>query len=151
MQSIDSILNETIELYNERKLNCAETVLISMCRYMGVDDALMPRIATTFGGGMGGTQSVCGAVTGGLMAIGIIMGREQGGDQLPARQAAARFISEFNAAHGAKDCATLTGIDMSDPAQMEAFRAPGGGHHKVCNECVRWACRYVARLYDERK
>ena len=43
----------------------------------------------------------------------------------------------------------LTGVDMKDPAQMAAFRAPGGKHYTVCTGCVRWACMYMARLKEE--
>ena len=85
MADMNAILEKNIALYNGRSLNCAETVLASMCEYMGVESALVPRIATAFGGGMGGTQSVCGTVTGALMALGIWAGREPGGDQAPAR------------------------------------------------------------------
>lgn len=151
MADMNAILEKNIALYNGRSLNCAETVLASMCEYMGVESALVPRIATAFGGGMGGTQSVCGTVTGALMALGIWAGREPGGDQAPARALAERFLSEFAQANGALTCRELSGIDMKDPAQMEAFRAPGGRHHTVCNECVRWACSWLAREMEAAK
>lgn len=148
MANIDSILEKNIALFNERTLNCAETVLISMCEYMGIDDPILPRVATAFGGGLAGTQSVCGAITGGLMAIGIYNDRMTGGEQLAARRMGADFIKAFKAAEGALSCRELTGIDMSDSAAMKSFRAPGGGHEKVCTACVRWACHYLAAIVD---
>ena len=39
--------------------------------------AAIPRIATPFGGGIGGRGEVCGAVTGAVMAIGLKHGREE--------------------------------------------------------------------------
>lgn len=151
MADMDRILDKNIALYNGRGLNCAETVLSSMCEYMGVDSALVPRVATAFSGGMGSTQSVCGAATGALMAIGIWAGRAPGGDQGPARALAARFLREFEAERGALSCRKLSGIDMSDPEQMASFRAPGGRHYTVCNGCVAWACRWLAREMEAGK
>ena len=148
---MEKILDKNVEAFNRREMNCAETALKSVCEYIGVDDKLVPRIATAFGGGMGGSQSVCGAVTGALMALGVMAGREPGGDQMRCKALAGKFMRDFTAAHGALTCMGLTGVDMKDPAQMAAFRAPGGKHHTVCNGCVRWVCMYMARLKEEEK
>ena len=149
-KDLEAILDKYIALFDARKLNCAETTLMVMCEYMGVDSPLVPRIATAFGGGLAGTQSVCGVVTGALMAAGIGAGREVGGDQAPARELGGEFISGFVAERGALTCMGLTGVNMRDPVAMEEFRAPGGGHDVICNNCVRWACRYMATKIDQR-
>ena len=49
--------------------NCAQSVLYSYADELGLPDDLAMKIATGFGGGMGRTQEVCGAVTGALMVI----------------------------------------------------------------------------------
>ena len=146
---LNDILDKNIAAFDKREINCAETVLLSMCEYMGVDNPLVPRIATAFGGGMGGSQSMCGAVTGGLMALGIILGREVGGDQMPCKALAAQFMRDFLTEHGALTCMGLTGVNMKDPLEMAAFRAPGGKHHTVCTGCVRWVANYIARVKEE--
>ena len=148
-KKLNDILDKNIAAFDRREINCAETVLLSMCEYMDVDNQLVPRIATAFGGGMGGSQSMCGAVTGGLMALGIIAGRDLGGDQMPCKALAAQFMRDFLTVHGAITCMGLTGVDMKDPVQMAAFRAPGGKHHTVCTGCVRWTANYIAHMKED--
>ena len=48
-----------------------------MAKYMRVNSNLIPKIATGFGGGIAGSGSVCGALVGGVMAIGIKYGRSE--------------------------------------------------------------------------
>lgn len=51
--------------------NCAQTVLCAFCDAIGCDEELLYRTASCFGGGMR-MHSVCGAYTGGLMALGLL-------------------------------------------------------------------------------
>lgn len=57
-----------------RHYNCAQSVLIPFAADAGIDEEAAFRVAANFGGGMK-MGSVCGAVTGGLMALGLRPGR----------------------------------------------------------------------------
>ena len=63
--------------YFKNGLNCAECVLKT---YMDMYDTGMPEeaicMASGFGGGIGHTKSVCGAVSGAVMALGLDKGRK---------------------------------------------------------------------------
>ena len=131
LADMEKILDKNVGAFNRREMNCAESTLKSVCEYIGADDKL------------------CGAVTGALMALGVMAGREAGGDQTRCKALAGRFLRDFTAEYGTLTCMGLTGVDMKDPAQMAAFRAPGGKHYTVCTGCVRWACMYMARLKKE--
>lgn len=80
-QKLEKILQEKLPVFESGGLNCAETVLSVMCAYWDLDAPFVPRIATAFGGGLAATRGVCGALTGGLMAIGLRLGRDEGGDR----------------------------------------------------------------------
>ena len=58
-------------------LNCAECV---MTAFMNHFDTGLPKevlkLSTGFGGGMGHTKNTCGAITGAVMALSAIVGRE---------------------------------------------------------------------------
>lgn len=54
-----------------RHYNCAQSVLIPFAADAGIDEEAAFRVAANFGGGMK-MGSVCGAVTGGLMALGLL-------------------------------------------------------------------------------
>ena len=55
----------------ERHYNCAQSVVVPFAKDAGIDEEQAYRFAANFGGGMK-MGSVCGAVTGGLMALGIL-------------------------------------------------------------------------------
>lgn len=145
---MDARLKELLDMYIEDfqagRLNCAEAVLITMCNYYDVDMNVCPMIATAFGGGLCGTQGVCGALSGALMVIGIRHGRELGGDRTRAYELGKRLMAWFRERNGSLNCGELTDTDMTDPEQMKAFRAPGGKHETLCQALVRDTCAWLA-------
>lgn len=145
---MDERLEQLIGMYlgdfHHGRLNCAEAVLIAMCDYYDVDMSICPMIATAFGGGMCGLQGVCGVMSGALMVIGLKHGRELGGDRMPAYELGKKLFSWFEQRHGSAVCRDLTLADFTDPAQMAAFRLPGGAHGCVCEPLVAEACRWLA-------
>jgi C_GCAxxG_C_C family probable redox protein len=63
--------------YFRQGLNCAECVLRT---FMDIYEVDMPDeiicMATGFGGGMGHTKNTCGAITGAVLALGLLKGRK---------------------------------------------------------------------------
>ena len=53
--------------------NCVESVLSALYEYLETNskNELIPKIAAGFGGGIGRCGSVCGALTGSIMVVGI--------------------------------------------------------------------------------
>jgi C_GCAxxG_C_C family probable redox protein len=82
---------------------------------------LIPKIATAFGGGMGRCGSVCGAVTGGIMAVGMRFGTNEPSleKRTEAYELAQRFFRRFEKQNGTVLCRELIGYDLSDPKQLE--------------------------------
>lgn len=58
-------------------LNCSECVMTAMLKHFdtGLPHAAV-KLATGFGGGMGHTKNTCGAITGAVMGLSAIVGRE---------------------------------------------------------------------------
>lgn len=82
-----------------RPYNCAQAVLIPFAEAAGLDGETACRLAANFGAGMK-RASVCGAVTGGLMALGLL-GVEDG-------PTIAEYHRRLRHAHdGCLDCADL--------------------------------------------
>ncbi|MGQ9492683.1 MAG: C-GCAxxG-C-C family protein [Anaerolineae bacterium] len=67
------------------------------------------KIASIFAGGLGGTrQELCGALSAGVMLIGVLYGRTHPGeDEALARALAARFRERFLTAFGTTQCAPI--------------------------------------------
>lgn len=84
----------TYELF-QGGLICAESVLTAVLEANGVEaDGFAPQIATAFGGGVGRCrEEMCGALAGGLMALGMMQGRTastESWDGIAAKAAAFR-------------------------------------------------------------
>jgi C_GCAxxG_C_C family probable redox protein len=97
--------------------------LLAVSRQLGIDNEIIPRIATPFGGGIGGRGEVCGAVIGSIMAIGLKFGREE--PSQPNRHAyalAREFCQRFEEETGSLSCRELTGMDLSTPEGLQAYR-----------------------------
>lgn len=106
----------------------------------------MPRIATAFGGGVGGTGSVCGAVVGAVMAIGLKQGRENSSERDADAYAATQALCRgFTAAMGALDCRTLTGLDLTTREGVKALYA-SDVPKRVCLPAVGTAYRLAVAL-----
>ncbi len=132
-----------IKLFTEKKLSCSESVLLAMADYWGIQNPLIPRIATPFRGGLCGTQQVCGAVSGGLMVIGIRLGRDSGAEDGKAcGEKGKEFMNWVKAEHGGLSCLELTGLDFSDDEQHKKFVAEG--RNAVCVPLVGRCCRWLA-------
>jgi C_GCAxxG_C_C family probable redox protein len=130
------------------KMNCAQAVLATFCEDLGweMDDAL--RVAMGFGGGMGYTGGVCGAVTGAYMVIGLKINFHP--DQLQeCKEKAYALVHEFDAKfrqlHGSVLCGELLGYDLRDPAKIDAARANGAFAAK-CPGLVEQAVKVLESL-----
>ena len=117
-----------------------------MCQHLGLEHDAVPAIATAFGGGIGGTGSVCGAVVGAVMAIGLRHGRRDAS----VKDARAYGLTQelrrrFEAEMGATECRTLTGMDLSTPEGVRAFYK-SDVPARVCLPAVGFAYRAAVEL-----
>ncbi|MGC8896255.1 MAG: C-GCAxxG-C-C family protein [Candidatus Bathyarchaeia archaeon] len=76
MQQKNLLCEKAVKSFLE-DYNCAQSVLLTMFEYWNGENELIPKIATAFGGGIGRCGSVCGALTGGVMALGIKYGTNE--------------------------------------------------------------------------
>ena len=132
----------------ESGLYCAESVVLAMARARGMDCDTLPKAATAFCGGMSRTCGPCGALTGGVMAIGLALGRsEPREDVQPAYGAAQRLIAEFEAQFGSRDCRELLGgCDLGTPEGRAMFKLRG--LRSRCVEYTGRAAEIAARLVE---
>jgi len=113
--SEDKIANNAVSRFLSG-YNCAESVLLTMAKHKGMENPLIPKIATPLGGGIARSGSVCGCVTGALMLIGINYGRNEAtGDKEKAYALATKFLSEFERRFGSLICYELIGCDFRTP------------------------------------
>lgn len=130
--------------------NCAQSVLLTMFEVWNGENELIPKIATAFGGGIGRCGSVCGALTGGVMALGIKYGTNEPSleKRLEAYEIAQKFYKQFMRKHGSVLCRELIGYDLSNPKGLEEARRAKVFEEK-CANFVRSAVEILLKLSED--
>lgn len=131
MRSVEEGVEETRRCW-AAGYNCAESVLRGVCFAQGVElGDQCARMATPFGGGIGRAEDVCGALTGGVLGVGIVLGRTAvAEDKVKSYDAAGILYKSFKERFGSVDCKVL---NMSD------FKSPE--HRPRCGRFVEEATR----------
>jgi C_GCAxxG_C_C family probable redox protein len=129
--------------------NCAQSVLFPFCDDLAVEKNTALKLACGFGAGMGRKQEVCGAVSGGIIAIGLKHGRGEGQDKTPTEETYRRvreLMGRFEAKHGSCICRTLlNGADLNTPEGQKYFRE-NDLLNKTCKGCVETVVQTVEEI-----
>lgn len=112
------------ESYFENGLLCAESVVTAIAKHQGVDSKLASKIATGFCSGMARTCGPCGALSGAVMGISLVLGRESKNDTVEGTyKATQNLVRKFENEFKAKDCHELLGCDIGTEDGMAHFRS----------------------------
>jgi C_GCAxxG_C_C family probable redox protein len=117
-------------------LNCAESMLWGANRVYGIgisDRGL--RAASAFGGGMG-IEDLCGAASGGLMALGALLTKDRAHAEPEVKEAAVEFLRRFRDHFGTLECRAI----------KETHRSPDQG----CAPVVARAAAILDEVIGER-
>lgn len=78
--SVSKIKQEAADLYGD--FYCSEAIVSTLIKNLEIDiPAEVIAMASGFPGGIGGSKCLCGAVSGGLMTMGLFFGRTQPKDE----------------------------------------------------------------------
>lgn len=111
------------DYYRNGDFYCSEAVVKTIIDEFQIDvseDVI--KMASGFPVGMGGMGCTCGALTGGVMAIGLVYGRSQGKDPKvnKAMELSAKLYQIFCERHKVSCCKVLTrGMEKGSPEHME--------------------------------
>lgn len=112
--------------YHREGFNCCESILLGLLDYLGVkDELLVPQIATGFGGGIGHTGRICGALTGAIMALGKKYGRTNPQDKETRDyfyQMVENFLEEAQKTLGNINCIDLIGVPLNTQEGLRVYR-----------------------------
>ena len=100
------------ELYDSGYF-CAEAVLITIAEYKGIKSDLIPKISTGLCAGFAGTSGMCGALSGSILAVNMILGRSLGSDSKDKNYTAVQqLISLFEDRASSSNCTALMGCHL---------------------------------------
>lgn len=126
----------------DRGYYCSEAIVMTACAALGVNvprEAL--KMATGFGAGMGHAGATCGALSGAVMAVSMLLGRDDAdAAYLPALSAAREVNNRFRRTFGSESCANL----------VAPFGGMSGdGRHKHCRsitgQCAAWVVEIASQ------
>ncbi len=126
------------------ELNCCQAVISVFCKDHDIDENTALRLAVGFGGGIGNTQDICGAVTGGIMVLGFIYGLSFF-DKRNVYEKSRDFLSEFKKENKTIRCADLTGCNLlSHEGKQKYIRE--NIQRNICSKCIRDSVRIIEEL-----
>ena len=109
------------ELFKEG-YNCSQAVAMAFSDLIGMDERLLARMTSSFGGGMGRLREVCGAVSGMFFVAGALYGYEEPGSAGQQEKAAhysriQELAGEHRAINGSTVRRAQLGLDKPGPHQ----------------------------------
>ncbi|MHB9029629.1 MAG: C-GCAxxG-C-C family protein [Candidatus Latescibacterota bacterium] len=133
------------EIYFDTGFCCSESVLLAVAESKGIESEWFPAIATGFCGGIAHTSGMCGALSGGIMALGLLTGRKKPEDPRDEIFALVQeLFQDFQQRFGSTNCTELLRCDLGTPEGMAQVRT--GIFRKQCADYVEAAAEIVARL-----
>ena len=133
--------------YHDKGYNCCQSVLAAFSDKLEIPEDTALRLGAGFGSGAG-TGELCGALTGGIMALDLIAGGDMGDAQGSKRRAMARskvLQQRFFDRFGALRCRELLRNEKEEPS--DAVKALGVTNH--CAVMIASAVEIVEELLQE--
>lgn len=133
----DELAARAVALRAELGYNCAQAVACALAPEIGADTEACYVLSEGFGGGMGGHTETCGAISGGVMALGQV---SSGGTALSGTtkkhtyELTRELVERFGAKNGSTICCELKGAGCEH------------GPLRSCPGCIEDAVKITAEI-----
>jgi len=165
----DEILDRAGSLaaeYEARYRGCAQSVLAALQDVFDMRDDEVFKAASGLSGGSGlSGMGSCGALSGGVMAIGILFGRERnefddpGGKRMVAYRLASQLCDRFAEAYGSVVCREIQTVhlgrefdlwDRQDYMEFDDVAYKAGRCPELVDKAARWAAEIIMDEMEKR-
>ncbi len=143
--------SEGAKRYFSQNYNCAQSVAKSILEATGLNVEQITNIMAGFGAGIAHQGNVCGAVSGAIAALGVIMGETISDVQVHKEATydiSEKFVSIFEEQHASLLCDKLTSIEMRDIEQRNKAMKEGV-FRTVCPNYVADAVKIALELTNK--
>ena len=124
-------------------------MLLAVAESERIQSDLIPKIATGFCGGVSRTCGMCGAVSGGIMVVGLFTGRNASTDSITETyRKVQKLLEEFRLRFGSTNCRELTGCDLGTDEGQKFFKE--NDIKKKCRVFTEEATRISLALSEEK-
>ena len=141
---------DAVDTYRDTEFNCAQSVFAAFAPQLGLDRDTAMKIACGLGSGMGKTGNMCGAVTGGMLVLGLRYGMvepDSTEDKARTYKAVALLLERIEKIHGSSNCTQLMGVDIGTPEGLDTVKKMNLAE-KICSTIVQDVARIVEELLE---
>ncbi len=118
---------------------------MAVAESQGIQSDLLPKIATGFCSGVARTGGQCGALSGAIMALGLLAGRSEPGAPVDDNYSQVQeLVMWFKAKFGSINCQELTGVHLGTEEGRVQFREKN--QIEICLNFAEEATRIVLEL-----
>ncbi|MFZ4462987.1 MAG: C-GCAxxG-C-C family protein [Bacteroidales bacterium] len=138
---------EALELFKSG-FHCSQAVLAPFREDFGLAQETLLKIASPFGGGLGGYGRTCGAISGAMLVIGLKYGTDNTTDSEAiklCKDKTRELIEAFERTHGTSICNELVGFDRSNMQGAELMSMIPFFH----NTCPKFLETVITFLEEE--
>ena len=131
--------------------NCAQAVAGAFAPEMGLTEDAVLRMASGFGGGLGGLRMTCGAVSGMALVYSALRGYDDPEDMEAKKTVygdVKRLCAQFDSRFGTLICRELL---ARNPDWIQTARQEGQPEYYITRPCCRYVEACAALLCDELK
>lgn len=148
----DEMREKAIELFKQR-LHCSQVLAMVGLEKLGVDDPSVIRALGSFGGGIGGTGHICGALVGATSVIGTLYSRssleeKENPRMWAATKAVMKSFEELSAEYGGIDCGQIARVDWMDRDQVKDFYGNPESRRQHCIHVVGETAKALGELLE---
>lgn len=164
-QEFEKMIKRATELaynYELEYFGCSQTTVAGLIEAFGIGGPDLLRASTCLAGGVARRGHVCGALTGGLMLIGYLTGRDDL-EMFPQYQRAMdygnRFYQRFHEEFGTVSCSEIQKLkfgrtfDLQDPGEREELHQRmaeiGDGCQSVTSAGARIAAEIIVEILKQ--
>ena len=147
------MMNERMKLanaYHDKKFNCAQSVLLAFGDKTGLDEKTARAIAGGMGGGVGGCkEEICGALSGAVLALGMLLPHVEEDDQAAKERiygTVSEFRRRFTERFGYCRCGDLLNNEASEADRKWADEI---GAERVCPVFIMETVRMLEDYLEE--
>lgn len=132
--------------------NCAQSVVLAFQDLLPAEEAMLSKMASSFGAGMGRLREVCGSVSGMFMVAGLLYGYDgpETGEKKAEHYARIQELAHrFEEKHGSIVCRELLGLNVKHDDPHPEERTEEYYRKRPCEEIIGDAAEILEKLIEE--
>ena len=133
----------------ESGYNCAQAVAISFSDVIQMDEILISKLISGFGGGFGRMREVCGAVSGGVFVLNALFGDfdiKDNNSKANHYSLIQELLKAFEAECGSYVCRDLLKLDVRNDSPTPEMRTSQYYRKRPCAELCSISARITSEL-----